>query len=113
MWPELPATLSDESKPQPHVRHTDRLKLTAVMRLFLGECIPHQQVFWQPKGEREAQEALEWGANGLGSTDALSYQAFLSSVPLSAPQEYHLDDFKSLIEETGRLPVLSSGLGKF
>jgi 2-iminoacetate synthase ThiH len=114
MWTELPATLSYESDTQPHVRHTDRLKLTAVMRLLLGEYIPHQQIFWQPtKGEREAQEALEWGANGLGSTDALSYQAFLSGVPLSTPQEYHLDDFKSLIEEVGRLPVLSSGSGKF
>jgi len=113
MWTELPAALSDESNTQPHVRHTDRLKLTAVMRLFLGESIPHQQVFWQPKGEREAQEALEWGANGLGSTDAFSYQAFLSDVPLSTFQDYHLGDFKSLIEETGRLPVLSSDSGKF
>jgi 2-iminoacetate synthase ThiH len=56
----------------------DQFKLIAVSRLFLGELLPVQQVFWQPDGVEQAQEGLHWGADFLGSTDSLAYPAFLA-----------------------------------
>jgi FO synthase subunit 2 len=58
--------------------HRDQLKLIAVARLFLGELLPLQQVFWQPDSVEQAQEGLHWGADFLGSTDSLAYHTFLS-----------------------------------
>jgi FO synthase subunit 2 len=58
--------------------HQDQLRLIAVSRLFLGELLPTQQVFWQPDGAEQAKEGLQWGADFLGSTDSLSYHAFLA-----------------------------------
>lgn len=58
----------------------DRFKWLAVSRLFLGEIIPLQQSFWQTEStdpSDEAKAGLEWGANTLGRTDALSYSHFL------------------------------------
>lgn len=107
MWTRLPALFNTPDAPRPQVRPEDRLKLTAVTRLFLGDWLPNQQVFWQPNGSNEAQDALQWGANALGGTDALAHLSFLSGVhPLRLVQEYSPEDLKRLIEEAGRQPLL-------
>jgi FO synthase subunit 2 len=111
MWTRLPSALRLADTHRPLVRPEDRLKLTAVMRLFLGDILPDQQVFWQPNGVTEAQDALTWGANGLGGTNALSHLAFLSDSGgaqgvRKLTQEFTADDFKRLILETGRKPAL-------
>lgn len=110
MWTRMPAKLMAPTSPQPQVRPEDRLKLTAVTRLFLGEVIPNQQVFWPAQGVNEAQDALQWGANGLGATNATAELAFLSGAnSLQQPfQEFNEADFRQLIEETGRTPLLRS-----
>lgn len=84
--------------------HTDRLKLAAVARLFLGEAIANQSVCWLPNAENEIQEALLWGANDAGATDALSYLAFLSGS--RAPDPLSESDLQRLINETGRTAAL-------
>ncbi len=102
MWTKAPPQAALPVPGLPNCKPTDRLKLSAVLRLFLGEAFPRQTVCWQPKGEAEAQDALQWGANSLGSTDALAYHVFLSG---SRPtEEYTASDFHRLITETGRIP---------
>jgi 5-amino-6-(D-ribitylamino)uracil---L-tyrosine 4-hydroxyphenyl transferase len=44
------------------------LKLTAVVRLFLGHWIPNHQPSWVKLGLDVATEALTWGCNDLGGT---------------------------------------------
>jgi len=118
MWTRLPATLITPKAHQPCVRPEDRLKLTAVTRLFLGDVLPDQQVFWQPDGANEAQDALQWGANVLGETNALAYPAFLAdSKSARKPgqefsQEFSSEDFRRLIVETGRTPELCPVAGQ-
>jgi len=46
----------------------DTLRLTAVARLFLGDCIPNHQPSWVKLGLAGATEALTWGCNDLGGT---------------------------------------------
>jgi FO synthase subunit 2 len=107
MWTRLPSALMSPDSVKPQVSPEDRLKLTAVLRLFLGEALPDQQVFWQANGACEAQDALLWGANGLGSTNVLADLAFLSGSSAIQPvQEFSESDFQRLIQETGRKPVL-------
>lgn len=107
MWTRLPAALMGPDSPKPQVSPEDRFKLTAVMRLFLGDVLPDQQVFWPSSGVNEAQDALQWGANGLGATNALADLAFLNGTRTLQPlQEFSESDFRRLIEETGRTPVL-------
>lgn len=103
MWSRLPVKPVRTMPGLPHCTHIDRLKLTAVMRLWLGENIPDQAVFWQPNAETEVQEALQWGANSLGSTDILSYRAFLSGS--RAADRFSESEFQRLITETGRTPA--------
>lgn len=89
-------------------KHTERLKLTAVLRLFLGDVLPNQQVFWRPDGENEAQEGLQWGANMLGSTDALSYFAFLTGSQIN--HHFSESDFQRFSTEISRTPVRQNGI---
>ncbi|MBD2296187.1 7,8-didemethyl-8-hydroxy-5-deazariboflavin synthase subunit CofH [Anabaena sphaerica FACHB-251] len=46
----------------------DALLLTAVARLFLGNCIPNHQPSWVKLGLAGATEALTWGCNDIGGT---------------------------------------------
>ena len=46
----------------------DALLLTAVARIFLGNCIPNHQPSWVKLGLKAATEALNWGCNDLGGT---------------------------------------------
>ena len=109
MWTKLPAVLPAREVLSPQVRPEDRLKLTAVMRLYLGDLIPDQQVCWMVNGTHEAQDALTWGANGLGGTNTLDYLSFLTGTSaLHLGREFNEDDFKRLIEETARTPPLKS-----
>lgn len=102
MWARPPA----QPVPSPGLaftNHTHRLKLIAVTRLFLGEQVSNQQVCWLPEGEAEAQEALNWGANGFGNTDALAYPQFLAgqiAAPSSRPGLTE-SELTGLIRETG------------
>ncbi len=103
-WTHRPDKLTHPKSPRPLVASVDRLKLTAVSRLFLGELLPQQQVCWMPGGSHEAQEALQWGANSLGATNALDYLNFLAAGKQGV-QEFQASDFHTLIAETGRQPV--------
>lgn len=63
-----------------HAAPKERSKWLAVSRLFLGEHLPVQGVFWCDDATdplEEAAEGLRWGASQIGETDALSRQAFL------------------------------------
>ena len=107
LWTHRPDKLVHPKSPRPLVSSEDRLKLTAVSRLFLGEWLPDQQVCWMPGGAHEAQEALQWGANTLGGTHALSYVNFLAgSASNQGVQEFTVHDFHTLIAETGRTPFM-------
>lgn len=46
----------------------DALLLTAVARIFLGNCIPNHQPSWVKLGLPGATEALTWGCNDIGGT---------------------------------------------
>jgi 5-amino-6-(D-ribitylamino)uracil---L-tyrosine 4-hydroxyphenyl transferase len=46
----------------------DNLLLTAVARIFLGNCIPNHQPSWVKLGLEGAKTALTWGCNDLGGT---------------------------------------------
>jgi FO synthase subunit 2 len=46
----------------------DALLLTAVARIFLGNCIPNHQPSWVKLGLAGATEALTWGCNDIGGT---------------------------------------------
>jgi FO synthase subunit 2 len=46
----------------------DALLLTAVARIFLGNCIPNHQPSWVKLGLGGATEALTWGCNDIGGT---------------------------------------------
>lgn len=46
----------------------DTLLLTAVSRIFLGNCIPNHQPSWVKLGLDGATEALKWGCNDIGGT---------------------------------------------
>ncbi len=46
----------------------DTLHLTAVARIFLGNCIPNHQPSWVKLGLQGATEALQWGCNDIGGT---------------------------------------------
>ncbi|TAF11370.1 MAG: 7,8-didemethyl-8-hydroxy-5-deazariboflavin synthase subunit CofH [Nostocales cyanobacterium] len=46
----------------------DALLLTAVARIFLGNCIPNHQPSWVKLGLAGAKEALNWGCNDIGGT---------------------------------------------
>ncbi len=98
MW-NKPAHQSMPVAGNPLTNHTHRLKLIAVTRLFLGEHIPQQQVIWIPDQVTEAQEALSWGANDFGSTDATAYYRFLAGYP--SVEALALPDLESIIQETG------------
>ncbi|MCE3234707.1 MAG: synthase subunit 2 [Vampirovibrio sp.] len=104
MWIRPPAKPIQNLPGLAHCTHTDRLKLTAVTRLFLGEAIPDQGVCWVPNADREIQDALQWGASHIGATDALSYPVFLAgSRSLELMSEA---DLQRLITETGRVPAI-------
>lgn len=47
---------------------SDALLLTAVSRIFLGNCIPNHQPSWVKLGLSGAIEALTWGCNDIGGT---------------------------------------------
>jgi 5-amino-6-(D-ribitylamino)uracil---L-tyrosine 4-hydroxyphenyl transferase len=47
---------------------TDSLLLTAVARIYLGNCIPNHQPSWVKLGLDGATEALNWGCNDIGGT---------------------------------------------
>lgn len=46
----------------------DSLLLTAVARIFLGNCISNHQPSWVKLGLAGATEALNWGCNDIGGT---------------------------------------------
>jgi FO synthase subunit 2 len=46
----------------------DALLLTAVARLYLGNCIPNHQPSWVKLGLAGATTALTWGCNDIGGT---------------------------------------------
>jgi len=46
----------------------DALLLTAVARIYLGNCIPNHQPSWVKLGLAGAREALKWGCNDIGGT---------------------------------------------
>ncbi|MDE5091933.1 MAG: 7,8-didemethyl-8-hydroxy-5-deazariboflavin synthase subunit CofH, partial [Trichodesmium sp. St18_bin3_1_1] len=46
----------------------DVLLLTAVSRIFLGNCIINHQPSWVKLGLDGAKEALKWGCNDIGGT---------------------------------------------
>jgi 5-amino-6-(D-ribitylamino)uracil---L-tyrosine 4-hydroxyphenyl transferase len=46
----------------------DALLLTAVARIYLGNCIPNHQPSWVKLGLAGATEALTWGCNDIGGT---------------------------------------------
>jgi FO synthase subunit 2 len=46
----------------------DALLLTAVARIYLGNCIPNHQPSWVKLGLDGATEALTWGCNDIGGT---------------------------------------------
>jgi 2-iminoacetate synthase ThiH len=85
----------------------NRQKLLAVSRLFLGEQLPCQQVFWLPEQTAEAQEGLQWGANDFGTTDSLFYPEFLAGS--RNPTLLNQQELATLIQETGRKPASLSG----
>lgn len=47
---------------------SDSLLLTAVARIFLGNCISNHQPSWVKLGLAGATEALTWGCNDIGGT---------------------------------------------
>lgn len=109
MWTRMPTVSPAREVLSPQIRPEDRFKLTAVMRLYLGDLLPDQQVCWTTNGAHEAQDALTWGANGLGGTNALDYLSFLAGTPvLRLGSEFNESDFNRLIEETGRSPLLKT-----
>jgi aminodeoxyfutalosine synthase len=81
-----------------------RQKLIAVTRLFLSDCIPVQQVIWQPDQVSEAQDALTGGANYVGGCDALTYIQFLAGN--CKPKDMKESELASLIMECGKEPRL-------
>src|SRR5690606_10120527 len=106
----VPELFSENSNAQPdwpgfqHAGHFDRLRLQAVVRLFLGDLIPNQQVFWQPDAVTEAQELLQWGANHVGGNNALAHHAFVMG---HHPRDIFASDFtetelRGLAEEVGK-----------
>jgi 5-amino-6-(D-ribitylamino)uracil---L-tyrosine 4-hydroxyphenyl transferase len=108
LWTRLPNTLNAKTPGLAYCQSVDRLKLTAVMRLYLGEHIPSQQVFW-PLGQGEAeshieesQEGLHWGANDFGNTDPMAYQVFLSGSRQHHP--FSEAEFQELIRNAERHP---------
>jgi len=46
----------------------DALLLTAVARIYLGNCIPNHQPSWVKLGLAGATAALNWGCNDIGGT---------------------------------------------
>ncbi len=46
----------------------DSLLLTAVARIYLGNCIPNHQPSWVKLGLDGATKALNWGCNDIGGT---------------------------------------------
>jgi FO synthase subunit 2 len=105
MWTRQPAQPGLTLAAPPHGSPSDRFKLVAVARLFLGTMLPTQQVF-RPLGNKgtdaleESQEGLQWGANHFGGTDALAYPAFLAGS--REPNLLSEADLQRLIAETGR-----------
>ena len=51
---------------QPDLQAT--LLLSALARIFLGNCIPNHQPSWVKLGKIGATEALKWGCNDIGGT---------------------------------------------
>jgi FO synthase subunit 2 len=106
MWERKPAQPNSMAPARTsRVTSFDRLKLTAVARLFLGDVLPNQQVFWQLNSDdraqtEESQDGLQWGTNHIGGTDALAYPAFLSGSHIV--ERFTEADMQRLITETGR-----------
>lgn len=93
--PNLPAL-------QQHVTHREQQNWLALSRLLLGEWLPHQQVFRRIGAIEEAQAALQWGANGFGSSDTGVYEQFLAG---AYSQEFLAEsDLQAVIREAGWTP---------
>lgn len=108
MWPRLPAAFAGEGATPSACRTIDRFKMTAVLRLFLGVHVRDQALCWSPDTRRaEAEEALSWGANGPGDTDAMDYPLFLSGEAAPGVREGGLAtaDFLEIIANVGGTPV--------
>lgn len=100
-----PPDLATEFTP---LNSRDRLKMLAIIRLFLGDQLPDLQVHWGPEHFKlaleEAQEGLGWGASHLGSSAAMAHPGFLNgrkSYPLVSQEE-----LVSWIQDAGKKPVI-------
>jgi 7,8-didemethyl-8-hydroxy-5-deazariboflavin synthase CofH subunit len=79
------------------------MKMYAVSRIMLNNCIPNLQVSWVKEGPKFAQLGLLAGANDFGGTlinESISTAAGAGHGQLMKPSQ-----FRGLIREMGRIPA--------
>jgi FO synthase subunit 2 len=79
------------------------MKMYAVSRLMLNNCIPNLQVSWVKEGPKLSQTSLMAGANDFGGTlinESISTAAGAGHGQLMKPSQ-----FRALIREIGRIPA--------
>jgi FO synthase subunit 2 len=80
----------------------DKIKTTAISRLFLGNWIPNIQVSWVKDGPKLSQKLLQCGANDFGGTlinESISTSAGSLHGQLLTPSQ-----IETLILEINRIP---------
>lgn len=85
----------------PKAGKTDYLKIVAVSRIFLDN-IKNIQAGWLTEGHKQAQLALQAGANDMGGV--LTEELVVMSTGVTTHMT--VEDILKLIRETGKIPVL-------
>ncbi|MGQ9572411.1 MAG: 5-amino-6-(D-ribitylamino)uracil--L-tyrosine 4-hydroxyphenyl transferase CofH [Dehalococcoidia bacterium] len=91
---------------RPGATGSEVVKMYAVSRLMLNNCIPNIQVSWVKEGPKFAQFCLNAGANDFGGTlidEAISSAAGATYGQLMRPRE-----LRALIRDAGRRPAQRS-----
>ena len=81
----------------------DVVKVHAIARLMLNNCIPNIQASWVKEGSRMSQVLLTAGVNDLGGTlinESISTSAGAQHGQLMRPSE-----FRQMIRQAGRVPA--------
>ena len=79
------------------------IKVHAIARLMLNNCIPNLQVSWVKEGQRFGQVLLMAGVNDMGGT--LMNESISTSAGAQYGQLVRPSEFRSLIRDAGRMPA--------
>ena len=91
---------------RPGATGAEVVKMHAVSRIMLNNCIKNIQVSWVKEGTKLAQFCLNTGANDLGGT--LIDESISRAAGSIYGQLLHPKDFRRLIRDTGRIPAQRS-----